>query len=233
MAGAGVSAMDRQPDEKGMTTTAREYLLRNMRLKVMALVLAVMLWLSTTYLGESEMAFSVPISFDNIGKTHLLRDVDNRDVLITLNGPVSILKSLRAHDITAPLDLSRTREGRQVLAIKKNDIGVPAGLKVASVKPDYVVVEIDKIVEKQLPTVVKLDRKWTGIYEVSSWQPRYVRVEGPRELLDKATSVETIPLDGEFSHQQEIQTVPLNLKSLEAKKARPEMVRVVLKKVGG
>src|SRR5208282_3343347 len=137
-----------------------------------------------TYLGESKMAFSVPVSFENLNKAMVLREADNRDVLITLNGPVSILRNLRARDITVRLDLARNGDGRQALAIRENDIDVPRGLKIESVKPEYIVVEIDRIVEKQLRTVVILERKWSGIYQVSSWQPRYVRVEGPGELMD-------------------------------------------------
>lgn len=219
--------------DRSIGALAKEYLLKNVRLKAMALVLAIMLWFSTTYLGESKMVFSVPISFENLNKASVLRESDSKDVLITLNGPVSILRNMRAHDITAPLDLGRVKEGRQVLAIRKSDIGVPAGLKIESIKPDYVVVEIDKIVEKQLRTVVKLDNKWAGVYQVSSWQPRYVRVEAPKELLDKSDLIETTPVDGDFSHQQEIRNVPLNLKSLEAKRARPGTIKVVLKKMGG
>ena len=225
--------MPKLPGGRSIGNFARKYLFNEIRLKAMALVLAVMLWFSMTYLGESKMAFSVPISFENLSKTEVLRDVDSKDVLITLDGPVSILKNLRAHDVTAPLDLARTREGRQVLAIRKNDIIVPAGLKIESIRPDYVVVEIDKIVEKQVRTVVKLDRKWEGIYQVASWQPRYARVEGPRELLEKSDLIETIPADGDFSHQREILNVPLNLKTLEARKAKPGTVQVVLKRIGG
>jgi hypothetical protein len=217
--------------EKGVGAFARKYLFKNTRLKVMALVLSVMLWFSMTYLGESKMVFSVPISFENLSKTSVLRDADNRDVLITLNGPVSLLKNLRARDITAPLDLVNVKEGRQVLAIKKSDITVPAGMKIESIKPDYVVVDIDKIVEKELRTVVKLNSKWAGIYQVSSWQPRRVRVEAPRELLDKSEAIETIPVDGDFTRQQEVQKVPLNLRSVEGKRARPGSVRVVLRKM--
>ncbi len=214
-------------------TFARRYLFNEIRLKVMALVLAITLWFSTTYLGESKMAFSVPISFENVSRTLVLREADNRDVLITLDGPVSILRNLSAHDVSATLDLSHARDGRQLLAIRKSDISVPTGLKIENVRPDYVMVELDRIVEKQLRTVVQLDRKWAGIYQVSSWAPRHVRIEGPRELLDRSDMVQTIPVDGEFSHQQEICNVPLDLRPLYARKARPEMVRVVLRKIGG
>lgn len=225
--------MHRGVADRSIGSLVRKYVLRNARLKAMALVLAVMLWFSMTYLGESKMVFSVPVSFENLSKTSVLRDADSRDVLITLNGPVSILKNMRSRDIVAPLDLSRAKEGRQVLVIKKTDVSVPAGLKIESIKPDYIVVEIDKIVEKQLRTVVKLNTKWVGIYQIASWQPRYVRVEAPKELLDRSDLIETIPVDGDFTRQQETQNVPLNLRSLEAKRARPGKVTVVLKKIGG
>ena len=57
----------------------RKYVLNQIRLKVMALVLAVMLWFSTTYVGESKMVFSVPISFEHVGKALMVRDADTRE----------------------------------------------------------------------------------------------------------------------------------------------------------
>jgi len=210
----------------------RKYVLNRIRLKAMALVLAVMLWFSMTYLGESKMIFSVPISFEHLGRAMMVREADTRDVLVTLNGPLSVLKNLTPHDISVALDLSRSNEGRQILMIRKADVFVPTSVKIESIRPDYVVVGIDKIVEKSLPTVVKLDRKWADIYQVASWYPKEAIVEGPKELLDRTEVVETLPVDGDFKRRQETLDVPLNIKPLEARKIRPETARVVLRRVG-
>jgi len=210
----------------------RKYVLNRIRLKVMALVLAVMLWFSMTYVGESKMIFSVPISFEHLGKAMMVRDADTKDVLVTLNGPLSVLKNLTPRDISVALDLSRSNEGRQILMIRKADVFVPTSVKIESIRPDYVVVGIDKIVEKSLPTVVKLDRKWADIYQVASWYPKAVTVEGPKELLDRTNVVETLPVDGDFKRRQEILDVPLNTKPLEARRIKPETVRVSLRRSG-
>ena len=209
----------------------RKYALNEIGLKILAVVLAVILWFSMTYLSESQIAYSVPIAFENLTKTMVVREADTRDVLITLNGPLSTLKNLRPKDIKVGLDLSKAREGRQIFSIRKGDVLVPGGVKIENLKPDYIVVELDKVVEKQLRTVVKLGEKWEGIYRVASWYPQRVSVEGPQDLLDTNGAVETIPVDGDFTQQDEVLTVPLNTKAFFPGKVKPEAVRVVLKRI--
>jgi diadenylate cyclase len=209
----------------------RKWVLNEIRLKILAVVLAVLLWFSMTFMSEQKITYSVPLVFENLTKTMVVSEADTRDVLITLNGPLSILKNLRPKDIKVTLDLSRARDGRQIFSIRKQDVLVPNRVKIENLKPDYVVVEIDKIMEMQFRTVVKLGDKWAGIYRVASWYPQHVSVEGPAELLDKKGPVETIPVDGDFTRQQEVLNVPLDVKAFLPAKVRPETVRVVLKRV--
>ncbi len=210
----------------------KKYLLYEIRLKALALVLALMLWFSMTYVGESKMGFLVPVTFENLGRGIIMRETDTRNVMITVNGPLSVLKNLKPDDIKVSLNLSRAREGRQILTIRKGDVIVPSGLKVEDARPDYVVVELDKIVDKRLPVVVKLDKRWAKTYEVASWFPTYAEVEGPRELLEKGAVVETLLVNGNFTRQQEILEIPLNATSLEARRVDPATVRVVLRRIG-
>ncbi len=210
----------------------RKFIFNDFRLKALALVLAVVLWFSTTYMGESKMGFMVPVSFNNLEKGAVIREAEIRNILVTVNGSPSILKNVRAEEIRVPINLSRAKEGRHVFSIGKGDVIVPPGLKVEDTKPDYVVVEVDKIVEKRMRVVVKLDKKWQGAYEVASCRPAYVYVEGPRESLQKKDVLETAPVSGNFTRQQEVLVIPLDAKSLEARKVVPETARVVLRKIG-
>ncbi len=214
-----------------MTGLLRKYVLNEIRLKVLSLVLAIMLWLSMMYMGESKMTFSAPVSFTNLNKSLTIREADTRDILITVNAPLSVLKHVRAKDIAVALDLSRTKEGRHILNITKSDIIVPRGVKIEDVKPEYVVIETDKIVEKHLQTVVKLGEKLAGSYRVVSWYPQQIYVEGPKDLLEKSNSIATFPVEGHLSEQQEVLDVPLDTKLLEVRKVRPETVRVILRRI--
>jgi YbbR domain-containing protein len=210
----------------------RNFIFREFRLKAVALLLAVVFWFSANYMGQSKMGFMVPVSFYNVDKGEVITETDTRNILITVNGPPSILKNLKAGEIRVPVNLSRVKEGRHVFSIGRGDVIVPPGLKVEDARPDYVVVELDKIVEKRLRVVVRLDKKWQGAYEVASWRPVYVYVEGPRESLQKKDVLETLPVSGNFTRQQEVLDIPLDAKSLDARKVVPETARVVLRRTG-
>ena len=80
--------------------------------------------------------------------------------------------------------------------------------------------------------IVKLDKRWANTYEVASWYPAYAEVEGPRELLGKETVLETLPVNGNFTRQQEVLDIPLDAKSLEARRVAPATARVILRRIG-
>lgn len=208
----------------------RNYILKDYKLKALSLVLAAMLWVAISYIGESKMTVSVPISMENLRKDFMLEKLDTDSVLVTINGPISILKNLRARDIRVAVNLSGAKEGAQVLALAKDNVTVPKGVKVEEVKPDYVALEIDKAVEKRLKVVVKLDEKWAGIYGVRTWYPQYVVVEGPEEELRDRQTIETVPANGDFKNKEEEIDVPLAVKGISARKIKPETVRVRLRR---
>jgi hypothetical protein len=208
------------------------YLLNEIRLKVLALVLAVMLWVSMNYLGELKMGFSVPLTFSSVGRGMMVREADTKNVMVLVNGPLSVLKNLKAGDIRVNLNLSRAGEGRQIFTIRKGDVVAPLGVKIEDVKPDYVVVELDKVVEKRLRAVVELDKRWVSVYKVASWYPLYVDAEGPKELLESRTTLETLPVSGAFRQQEEVRDVPFDTRALPGVRVTPETARVILKRIG-
>ena len=193
-------------------------------------MLALMLWFAVSYMGESRMSLSVSVSAENLDRDWLVSKMDPDEVLVTVNGPVSILKGIRARDVKIPLDLANVKEGRQVYNLQRDNVFVPKGIKVEEVKPDYVVIETDSIMEKRLKTVVKLDKKWMGMYVVKSWTPRYVFVEGSRGDLKGIDSIATLPVDGNFLSEEEEVNVGLDIKDIVARKLIPDNIRVILRR---
>src|SRR5208282_4531444 len=100
------------------------------------------------------------------------------------------------------------------------------------VKPDYVVVELDKVVEKRLRVVVELDKRWAAIYQVASWYPLYVDAQGPKEVLENRTTLETLPVSGAFKQPEEVRDVPFDTRALAGVRVTPETARVILKRIG-
>jgi hypothetical protein len=210
----------------------KKYIIYNGRMKILSLLLAFMLWFATTYLGESHVTMAIPVQLANLNRGCITRTLDTREVLVTLNGPLSLLKNVKPGDVSLVIDLSKIREGRQILTVRKSDIVVPKGIRAEEVRPDYVVLEVDRTVEKYLLIVVKLDEKLAKEYKVVSWSPQHALIEGPKQTLEERESVETIPITGELLNHGDVIEAALNTKDLCAKKVRPDMVKVVLKRVG-
>lgn len=209
----------------------RKYVLNDMKLKLLSLVLAVLLWFAVSYIGESKMSVSVPVSTGKPEEAYIMTAMDTEDVLVTINGPVSALKNMKARDIKVHLDLSDLKEGKHTFSLLKGDIRVPKGVQVEQVKPDSVSVEIEPVIEKRLKTVVKLDKKWAGKYMVKSWSPVYVIAEGAKNSLEDKTFIETQPVDGNFLEDEEQTLVALNPKDMIVKRLKPNVIRVVLKRL--
>ena len=208
----------------------RDYIVKDFKLKALSLVLAAMLWFAISYIGESKMTVSVPIMVSGLGKEYIMEKMDSDAVLVTISGPISILKNLRAHDVRLEVGLSGVKAGTHVFTLRRDNVTVPKGTRVEEVKPDYLTVEIDKAVEMRLKVVVKLDPKWTGIYGIKSWYPHYATVEGSEEALKGRTVVETIPVSGNLREKEEEVDVPLAVKGMQITKTKPETVRVRLRR---
>lgn len=208
----------------------RKYVLNDMKLKLLSLVLAVLLWFVISYVGESKVSISVPISTNSPGEAYMMTAMDSEDVLITINGPVSTLKNMKARDVKVSIDLSHLKEGKHTFNLLKEDIQVPKDVLVEQVKPDSVSVTIDLVTEKRLKTIVKLDKKWFGQYRVKSWNPAYIIAEGTKNSLADKTVIETQTVDGNFQEDEEEITVPLNPGNMIVKRLRPGAVKVILRR---
>ena len=208
----------------------RKYIINDWKLKGLSLVLAVILWFTISHVGESKLSVSVPVLPANLEKDFMIKSMDTEDVLVMISGPVSVLKNLRPKDVKVPLDFGELKNGRHIVNIQKTDIVVPKGVEVEAVKPGYVVIEIERTLEKRLKTVVKLDNKWKALYSVKSWYPQYVIIEGSKVSIEKIEVIDTVPIDGNFMAVEEELDVALDTKGLLIRKVRPETIRVIIKK---
>ena len=208
----------------------REYIRKDIKLKLLSLVLACMLWFAVSYVGESKISIPVKVPIESLDRDYMLGKLETDEVFVTVSGPVSILKQVRSRDIRLVLDLSKIAEGRHVVTLEKKDVEAPKGIHVDSIRPDYVVMEIDRAVEKQVKTVVRLEKKWSAIYKVKSWSPRYLTIEGPRGPVERLTALETLPVSGPFSKNEEELYVGLDTGGVVLRSIKPDMIRVVLRR---
>ena len=117
---------------------------QNLGLKVVALALAVSAWWFVA--GESKVlvSFTIPLEIRSVPKGLTMTNKPGRQVEVRLSGPSSLLSGMRPSEISAGVDLSAARAGRQYFTLDDRAVKVPPGIKVQRIFPSSIEVILDR-----------------------------------------------------------------------------------------
>ena len=134
----------------------RGFASKNLGLKVVALALAVAAWWFVA--GESKVlvSFTVPLEIRNVPKGLTVTNKPERQVEVRLSGPSSLLSGTRPSEISAGVDLSAARGGRQYFTLDDRAVKVPPGIKVQRIFPPSVEVVLDRTERRTVPVAARI-----------------------------------------------------------------------------
>lgn len=129
---------------------------QNLALKAIALALAVAAWWFVA--GESKVlvSFSIPLEIRNVPAGVTMTNKPEREVEVRLSGPSSLLSGLRPSEISAGVDLSAARAGRQHFTMDDRTVKVPPGIKVERILPRSIEVVLDKTERRRVPVSARI-----------------------------------------------------------------------------
>ncbi|HEX2719641.1 MAG TPA: CdaR family protein [Candidatus Deferrimicrobium sp.] len=166
---------------------------QNLGLKVLALALAVGAWWFVA--GESKVlvSFTIPLEIRNVPKEMTVTNKADREVEVRLSGPSSLLSGMRPSEISAGVDLSSARAGRQFFNLDDRAVTVPPGIKVQRIFPSSIEVILDRTERRRVPVSARIGG-------VAAVRRRVAKVE-----IDPP-SVEVEALSEEFSRMPVVYT---------------------------
>lgn len=166
---------------------------RNLGLKVVALALAVAAWWFVA--GESKVlvSFTIPLEIRNVPKGLTMTNKPERQVEVRLSGPSSLLSGMRPSEISAGVDLSAARAGRQYFTLDDRAVKVPPGIKVQRIFPSSIEVILDRTERRTVPVSARIGGGTAVRRRVAK-----VEIDPP--------SVEVEALPEEFSRMQVVYT---------------------------
>jgi YbbR domain-containing protein len=182
---------------------AKDYILENTGLKVLALLITGVLWLSVASRPVVQVTFNtVPIVFRNLPESPNLT-ISKSDTLsarVYVEGPRDQLDSLRASEVTVVADMTGVEPGIRLISLQLDRSRLPANIKAREVVPSSIRVTVERVIEKEVPVSPQFEGQPPPGYEVINWQisPTMVRIEGAEsEVRDiKEVSTETVSLEG-------------------------------------
>jgi YbbR domain-containing protein len=129
---------------------------QNLGLKVVALALAVAAWWFVA--GESKVlvSFTVPLEIRSLPKGLTMTNKPERQVEVRLSGPSSLLSGMRPSEVSAGVDLSAARAGRQFFTLDDRAVKVPTGIKVQRIFPPSIEVVLDRTERRTVPVSARI-----------------------------------------------------------------------------
>jgi YbbR domain-containing protein len=169
----------------------------NHGLKVLALVIAVGLWLAGH--RDIERAIEAPVEFRNIPPDLMVMDNRIDYVVLRIMGPRTLVSTLDAQDLRLSLDLNGAKPGSASYPLDSSSFNIPRGLTVSRITPPVVHLRLEPVMKRKLPVSVRFSNKPPPGYRISETivSPGAVMVQGPAEDMRRLASVETLPVEVE------------------------------------
>jgi YbbR domain-containing protein len=169
---------------------------RQLGLKVLAIALASLLWLTVAGEHVVERSLRVPLEFRNIPEALEIVGNTPDSVDVRLRGSSAVLSRLQAGEIVAVLDLSSARTGSRLFHIRSDEVRAPFGVEVSQVVPSTLGLELEKSARRMVPVAPVIDGDPAPGFVVGrfSADPATVEVVGPDSHIRQVAEATTEPV---------------------------------------
>lgn len=209
------------------------WLKENPREKVIAVVLACILWMVFGYQRETiRRDFVVPIQYLNPPVEWVLEEPRIMEAKVTLTGPGQAFQLMHPGSLKISLDLKQVRPGAQEIALKREMVNAPSNLSVAGIHPERIKVVTSRLLPLMVPIEVLTEGSpppGLAVQKITT-VPAEIKVLIPSRLRGKRIRILTEPLDLSLLDVQKIFTPTLRYpQDVRFAGGQAPMIRVVIK----
>jgi len=166
--------------------------LRASGLKLLAVLIAVVLWIQVHGQGVGSLSMDVPLQVQGLPSDMVIVNDLPDHVRITVGGLQARLSSLERAEVRVPLDASGLKDpGVVERALKVSAIRLPPGLTIEKLQPDRLQLQVDRVIKRSITVKprLELEEGWTALgVQVT---PATATLVGPEVWLGALSDVET------------------------------------------
>ena len=167
-------------------------------LRVFAILSGFLLWLYVLSSAQTKIEKKVNIHFI-LPEHHAVINHVQKEITYTLEGPRALVRNLlnRKKNIKINIkNIYRNKKKKYEIAINNIGMNFPFGVKVLSVEPRTLTVELDKKLTKKIPVILQSIGKIPSDHKLiqETILPKSITVSGPESLVRKIKEVKTLPI---------------------------------------
>lgn len=168
-------------------------------LKLLAFLMAVLLWFYLAGSEINEFSYNVPVTFSNLPIENIIINGSKYNIIkVTIKGTNITAMNRNINEFKIIKDLSNFTPGLHDVRIYHQDIIYPAGTELVSYDPRVISIEIDKKQIKRVNFSTPVI-KGTPVenYEISgiNLSDDYTQIEGPESVLKNIKSLQLEHID--------------------------------------
>lgn len=180
----------------------------NLNLKIISLLLAVFIWLQTTLVAEHKTVIFLPIALVNIPKNMTFDNLPQHIPFLVRGRGIDIIR-LYLNKTKMELDATKIKPGLAKLNITDYKINLPENLEIDLLGPaedQELMIQSDVFHRKSVPVELSFGDSSTKLF-FSSLQsrvfPETVQLFGPKNKLQKISSIQTHKISRNLLNQKE------------------------------
>lgn len=196
-----LSRVQRKLSPSRLWRRARHIHIENKGLKLLALLLAILLFAVSRQPVSDVKLFNVPLEYRGLSPNVEISGDVEQTVSLRVRGPRDVVRSLTPNQLSVVADLTSKEPGERVVQLQAGDVSLPDNaIRVMQIEP----ASIRLLLEPKLRKRVAVEAQFMGqlaegveIYHVSA-QPAEIDIEGPQSQLNKVGRLltETVNLSG-------------------------------------
>lgn len=164
-----------------------------------SIVLSFLLWMWVGAQERSEIAVSVPLEYRNLPRD--LEILPDKNFISNINvwvkGTSTTVNNLRPNEISAWVDLSKTRSGLRNFELGPDEVRVPYGFSVLRINPSRISLRVEEVVTRSVPVTPRIEGEPPLGYKLSESKvtPAEVEIRGPQSAVASVRQAFTDSID--------------------------------------
>jgi len=173
------------------------WLVHNWELKVLAVLVAAVVWFFVVSADRSQIGFAAPVEYVGLEGSRVLLGTPRETVDVQLEAARWAAARLTAATVRVRIDVSKLDEGEHVVPVSTEQVDAPPGVQVLRVWPSTVRVVLASAAVKAVRVVPHVRGTPAADHAVGrvAVEPQIVEVKGPRTTIEERTTVDTAPVD--------------------------------------
>ena len=175
----------------------RDIIIHNFLIKIMALFIALLLYLYVGLGKRVEKVIRIPLSLEKEPK-HLTISgtLPPKALSLTMVGTRGGITKVNFNEFYATINLEKAKQGRNTYyPVLVGDI--PKGVKVETITPDRIILEFSRLHQKLITVEPAFVNQLKGgvIMSNHTIRPRRIWISGPKSILEDTVNLYTEPID--------------------------------------